>query len=117
MVLQRLEEEGIRPYLENEYTVTIDPILTNAIGGIRLMVPKEQLPRALELMDQFEKDYKHAAACPRCGSVNVHYITQTKHAANWISAFISWIFGSYAVAVKKVYHCFDCEHEFESLQE
>ncbi len=32
------EEEGINCWLKDENTVTIDPILTNAIGGIKLMV-------------------------------------------------------------------------------
>ena len=35
-----LEEEGIVCWLKDENTVTIDPILTNAVGGIKLMVAK-----------------------------------------------------------------------------
>ena len=30
-----LEEQGIESWLKDENTVTIDPILTNAIGGIQ----------------------------------------------------------------------------------
>ena len=30
--------DGIRCWLKDENTVTIDPILTNAIGGIKVMV-------------------------------------------------------------------------------
>ncbi|HEV7781971.1 MAG TPA: hypothetical protein VGO58_11940 [Chitinophagaceae bacterium] len=33
-----LEEEGISSWLKDENTLTIDPILTNAVGGIKLMV-------------------------------------------------------------------------------
>lgn len=116
-MLQRLEAEGIRAYLQDEHTVTIDPILSNAIGGIKLMVFEEQLPRAQELLQQFELEYKQAGACPRCGSTNVHYVTQTSNPANWLSAIASWFFGSYAVSVKQVYRCFDCGYEFEELPE
>jgi DNA-directed RNA polymerase subunit RPC12/RpoP len=116
-MLQRLEEEGIRAYLQDEHTVTIDPILSNAIGGIKLMVYYEQVPRALELLYEFEKAYKNSVKCPRCGSTNVHYVTQTSNPANWLSAIASWLFGNYAVSVKQVYRCFDCGYEFEELND
>lgn len=54
MILQRLEAEGIRAYLQDEYSVTIDPILTNAIGGIKLMVHAGQAERALGLLEEME---------------------------------------------------------------
>ena len=114
-MLQRLEEEGIRAYLQDEHTITIDPILTNVIGGIKLMVFEGHVERATELLTAFEKAYKESVICPRCGSTNVHYVTQTSNPANWLSAIASWLFGSYAVSVKQVYHCFDCGNEFEEL--
>lgn len=114
-MLQRLEAEGIYAYLQDEHTVTIDPILANAIGGIKLMVFEEQLPRAQELLQQFEQVYKQAIHCPHCGSLNVLYVPQAKNPANWLSAIASWLFGNYAVPVKQVYRCFDCDSEFEDL--
>ena len=38
IAMGRLEEDGINCWLKDENTVTIDPILSNAIGGIKLMV-------------------------------------------------------------------------------
>ena len=35
--------------------VTIDPFLSNAIGGIKLMVAEPQVERALELIKETEK--------------------------------------------------------------
>lgn len=43
-----LENQGITCYLKDENSVTINPVLTNSIGGIKLQVP--------------EKDYKAAEA-------------------------------------------------------
>jgi Putative prokaryotic signal transducing protein len=54
LILQRLEAEGIRAYLQDEHTVTINPIFTNAIGGIKLMVFEGQVGRAEELLAVFE---------------------------------------------------------------
>lgn len=114
-MLQRLEEEGIKAYLKDEHTVTIDPILSNAIGGIKLMVYEEQANRALELINSFEQAYTNAIACSRCKSTNVHYVTQSKDITNWFTAIVTWLFGNYALSIKKVYRCFDCGHESESL--
>jgi hypothetical protein len=111
IMLQRLEEEGIKVYLQDEHTVTIDPILSNAIGGVKLMVFQDQLERAVELINGFEKQYRESITCVHCGSHNVHLVLQRTNAASWITAIITWIFGSYAIASKKVYTCLDCGTE------
>ena len=115
MMLSRLEDEGIKAYLQDEHTVTIDPILSNAIGGIKLMIYSEQLERAMSLIQGYEEIYKKSAPCPVCHSTNVLYITQPKNPRNWIAALVSWFGGSYAVGVKNVYHCYDCSNEFENI--
>jgi hypothetical protein len=50
IAMGRLEEQSIRCYLENEHTVTIDPFLSNAIGGIKLMVVEAQMERAIQIL-------------------------------------------------------------------
>lgn len=51
IALGRLKEEFISCYLQDEYSVTIDPFLSNAIGGIKLMVAETQLERAREILE------------------------------------------------------------------
>ena len=114
IMLQRLEAEGIRGYLKDEHTVTIDPILSNAIGGIKLMIHQDQVERAMELINRFEQEYKEAVVCPQCNSNNVHYITQPNNVTNWFTAIVTWLFGNYAISFKKVYKCFDCGYETEN---
>lgn len=117
MMLQRLEEEGIKAYLQDEYTVTIDPILSNAIGGIKLMIYREQIERATELISHFEEEYRQAVICPQCRSTDIHYISQPDNATNWFTAIVTWLFGNYAVSFKKVYKCSGCGYESDSLPE
>lgn len=50
ITMGRLKEEFINCYLQDEYTVTIDPLLSNAIGGIKLMVAESQAERASEIL-------------------------------------------------------------------
>jgi hypothetical protein len=46
----RLKEEFINCFLQDEYTVTIDPLLSNAVGGIKLMVADSQAERADKIL-------------------------------------------------------------------
>ena len=114
-MLQRLEEEGISAYLKDEHTVTIDPILSNAIGGIKLMVYHEQAERALALITGFEQTYREAVVCSQCRSSNVHFVTPSHNVRSFLKTILTWLFGNYALSLKKVYKCFDCGHESESL--
>ena len=41
ITLTKLHADGIECYLKDENTVTIDPMLSNAIGGIKLVVKNE----------------------------------------------------------------------------
>jgi hypothetical protein len=54
IAMGRLKEEYINCYLQDEYSVTIDPILSNAIGGIKLMVAESQAQRAFDLLKTAE---------------------------------------------------------------
>lgn len=107
-----LEEAGINCWLKDEHTVTIDPILTNAIGGIKIMVPKQQAERAVEILTNLKKEQRLAISCPKCGSHNIELVSTPRKAINWISALTTFFLGDFAMTVDKVNHCFDCKHEF-----
>lgn len=51
IAMGRLKEEFINCHLVNENSVTIDPFLSNAIGGIKLMVAATQAERAIKLLN------------------------------------------------------------------
>lgn len=54
IVLGKLRDAGINCHLKDEYTVTIDPLLSPALGGIKIMVAQSQVDRALELLEETE---------------------------------------------------------------
>ena len=115
IMMGRLQEEGINCWLKDEITVTVDPILTNAIGGIKLMVPDSQVERAFSLLKEYRSEIQAKIKCPRCGSANVEYITTPRKASNWIGVLFGFLFTSYALSNDKVYHCFECGNEFEEI--
>jgi hypothetical protein len=50
IAMGRLQEEYINCHLQDEHTVTIDPLLSNAVGGIKLMVAAAQQARAYAIL-------------------------------------------------------------------
>lgn len=107
-----LEEQGINCWLKDENTVTIDPILTNAIGGIKLMVAKPQAERAADILNRIRREQKASVACPKCGSHNTELVSTPRKAMNWLMALSTFFLSDRALAVDKVNHCFDCGTEF-----
>lgn len=111
-----LEEHGIRCWLKDENTVTIDPILTNAVGGIKLMVEKERAQDAVQILRNIKQEQKASLSCPKCGSHNIEFVSTPRKASNWLSVIVGFFITSYAMPVDKVHHCFDCGHEFSVEQ-
>lgn len=113
LAMGRLEAEGIKCWLKDEYTVSIDPILTNAVGGIKLMVDEEKADEALGILNTLKEEYKATLACPNCGSHDIEYVSSPRKASNWFTAIFSFLLGNFAMAAEKQYHCFKCGHEFK----
>ena len=114
IILGRLHAEGVECYLKDEVTVTIDPILTNAIGGIKLVVRKENAASVKQILDSYDAQYLLAATCPQCGEHAFTYIAKPG-VTNFLTAILTTIFASYAVAPNYVYQCGNCNYETERL--
>ncbi len=117
LYMMHLQEEGINCWLKDEHTVTIDPIISNAMGGIKLMVHESQKERAAELLRIILNKERLQTPCSKCGSYNVEYIITNRKPLNWLSAISTFILGDFAMAPHKVYHCFDCGEEFRQRAE
>jgi predicted RNA-binding Zn-ribbon protein involved in translation (DUF1610 family) len=116
ILLTKLRDAGIQCYLKDEHTVTIDPLLTNAVGGIKLVINKEDSQEVFEILQLFDEDYRRNAVCPKCGSHNIELVPK-RTPANMITAILSWLFADYAVSVENVYKCSTCGYESHSLPE
>lgn len=46
----KLESEGIQTFLKDEMTVQVHNFYSNAIGGVKLQVPSEEVEKALSIM-------------------------------------------------------------------
>lgn len=114
IILNRLQHAGVPCFLKDEYTVTIDPILSNAIGGIKLMSPADSAEVAQKLLQEYEDDYIKSAVCPDCGRHEIERIAKAGP-TNFLTAVFTWFFSNYAVAMEYVYQCQHCKFESENL--
>ncbi len=117
ILLGKLQNEDIPCFLQDEFTVTIDPILTNALGGIKLVVPEDHLWKARKLIEQFDLERKAHLVCPVCGSQDMEYVSNPAKSGNWLSNIISYLFSGYSISIKKQYHCFHCGNDFDDISE
>lgn len=114
--LTRLRAAGVECYLKDEYVVTIDPFLSNAIGGIKLMVRKNEEHRVRKLIREMNAESDSKLLCPQCGSHNFILVPK-RTTENLLAAISTWLFSAYAVSAENVYQCTDCGYESESLPE
>ena len=103
ILMGRMEEEGIRCWLKDEHTVTIDPILTNALGGIKLMVRREQYERAAALLNEYLAEKRKNSACPVCGSNDIEFVTSPRKLSNWLGALAGTFLGDLALGINCKY--------------
>ncbi|MEM9142208.1 MAG: DUF2007 domain-containing protein [Bacteroidota bacterium] len=66
----KLESEGIPVFLRDEHTLNSDPLISNAIGGVRLQVYKKDKEQAHAIYDQIRAyaldDEGNPITCPNC---------------------------------------------------
>ncbi len=115
IVLNMLQHGDIVCHLKDENIITIDPFLSPAIGGMKLMVHHSQVARAWELMEKAEAQYLKTIACPVCKSHQLGLVSITKKHKCKLAAFASMVLNGRSVEKRKVYRCGQCGYDFKEL--
>ena len=70
VVKAKLESEGIPVFLRDENTLNSDPLISHAIGGVKLQVYTKHKDQALEIYNEIRAyavdDAGNPIACPNC---------------------------------------------------
>jgi hypothetical protein len=110
-----LESAGIDAVLRDENVVRLDWFYSNAIGGIRLEVDRENAESATEILNQqipasFEADGEefHRSLCPACQSPDTEFESISKP----LSVTTMWL-GFPIPVPKNKWHCSACGLEWE----
>jgi hypothetical protein len=117
IVRSRLMDSGIHCFLSDENTVTINPLYTQALGGVKLHLFERDAGLARNILDETfpiseTSEEEGEYVCPQCGSRHVGYVQATKKRFSVLTMVVSIALFVYPFYVKKVYHCFDCLYEY-----
>jgi len=122
IVKARLLDSDIQCFLSDENTVTINPLYTQALGGVKLHLFEKDAEAARTLLEmEQEIPQQHTAeepqhtgvSCPRCGSTDVGYVQATKNRFGILTTVVSLLLAVYPFYANKTQHCFNCSHEFD----
>jgi Putative prokaryotic signal transducing protein len=114
IALSKLQNEGIPCALADEHSATINPILLNAIGGIKLVVHKEHIYRAQKLMWQIEQEFWENAVCSNCNASGLT-LEVVRTPQNIFVSIFTWLIANRAVPVHYEYKCDNCNASFNEL--
>lgn len=116
IVKSRLEAEGLEVFLFDQLTVDTDPLVSNAIGGIKLKVWAEDKEKAVDILksisDYSLDDRGQEIHCPICGSPKVELVTTIKDVRSLLGYIFSFLGNSQGTDPRE-YRCDTCKQKFD----
>lgn len=112
----KLESEGVEVFMQNENTINTDPLLSNAVGGVKLFVNSDDVMKAKQILASIPEysvdDKGNLLACPNCSSQKIKMFTTIKD----LKSFFAFIYGLVTLSMpfytKHKYKCENCNFEF-----
>jgi lipopolysaccharide biosynthesis regulator YciM len=115
IVLNMLQHANINCHLKDEHIITIDPLLSPALGGMKLMVHHAHVERAWDMMEKAEQEYLKSIPCPVCKMHTLKAVSVTKQHKCKLGALASMLLNGHSVEVTKMYQCTNCGYDFKEL--
>ncbi|WP_072400981.1 putative signal transducing protein [Flaviramulus basaltis] len=113
----RLEAEGIQVFLSDNLTIDTDPLVSNAIGGIKLKVLSRQALEAQHILESINKysidDEGNTINCPTCGSEKIELFSTIKDAKSLFWFIFGFLFSALPFYTRHKYKCEECKTEFD----
>lgn len=112
----RLEADGIEVFLRDNFTIDTDPLVSNAIGGVKLKVLAKDKAAALEILQSIKAysldDEGNPIICPNCGQNRVELFSTINDFKSFFSFIVGFIFGTLPFSTRYEYKCENCNHSF-----
>ncbi|MFP4382187.1 MAG: hypothetical protein ACLFUS_16925 [Candidatus Sumerlaeia bacterium] len=102
----QLDAEDIPSYIADENLATIQPLYSDAIGGVKLFVPRSHARRAAEILgvpDQTLNDTR-IKVCDQCGSRNI----RSHPSPILLLVFGLLTLGVTSLCIRRKHKCLDC---------
>ncbi|MBI5324945.1 MAG: DUF2007 domain-containing protein [Ignavibacteriae bacterium] len=116
IIKSKLETNDIDCFLSDENIISINPLYSNAMGGIKLNIFEKNLVEAQSLLNEsneLEVDKESGKIqCPKCSSYNVVLGPSSKKRYGFFTMLVSFLFFVHPFKTRNVYCCFNCGNEF-----
>ena len=113
----RLEAEGIQVFLTDNFTIDTDPLVSNAIGGVKLKVLSEDELKAKDVLRSIKKysldEDGNFVKCPECKSEHVQVFSTVKDFKSFFAFLFGFIVGTLPFYAKHKFRCEECNTEFD----
>jgi hypothetical protein len=115
MVKSQLESAGIPAFIADEYTVGMNWLYSNALGGVKVQVPESLASEAQQIIapvtEPSATGESDAEGCPKCGS---------KHTEDFLdkrSTFLTWaLLGLPLLLPTENKRCNDCSYHWRPFR-
>lgn len=112
----RLEADGIKVFLADHLTIDTDPLVSNAIGGVKLKVYSEDEWKARDILKAIKAysldDSGQAIKCPNCNQQHVELFSTIANFKSLIAFLFGLLSGTLPFHTRYKYICNDCNTEF-----
>ena len=113
----RLEAEGIQVFLSDNLTIDTDPLVSNAIGGVKLKVLSTDALKAQHILESIEKysidDDGKPVVCPNCNKKEIELFSTITDLKSFIAFLFGFLSGTLPFYTKDEYGCKNCDTEFD----
>jgi len=113
----RLEAEGIEVFLSDNLTIDTDPLVSNAIGGVKLKVHAREALKAQHILESIKKysldDDGNKITCPNCKSEKIELFSTIKDVKSFFWFIFGVLFSSLPFYTQHKYKCEECKMEFD----
>ncbi len=118
IVKGKLQSEGIEVFLKDQVLIDTDPLISRAIGGVKLRVRAEDELKALKILDDIEPysvdDSGNRLKCPECGSERLIFQTSVKDVKSFLAFLFSFLTFALPIHTRYDYRCENCGNQFSN---
>lgn len=115
----KLEDAGIMVYIFDENIITLNPLFSNVVGGIKLKIHESDLGKAKEIVESvnnvpYTDEQDIIIRCPKCNSEQIEtVISQKSNAKSIVALFVSLLTFTTPLYVEHTLSCKECKAEFK----
>lgn len=113
----RLEADGIQVFLSDNLTIDTDPLVSNAIGGVKLKVFTEDAFKARTILNKISKystdNDGNLLECPECKSHKIQLFSSITSFKSFFAFILGVLFGTLPIHACYKYQCDSCNTNFD----